>query len=126
VRTTEELLRAPTEGEVERALVRFVEEARRHYGDRLKGVYLFGSRARRDHKPDSDVDVAVVIDVTGLDLRQEKWALLDLAFEPGFDIGLHISPWPFDHSEWAGADQRSTRPLVRNARREAVQLAGPL
>ncbi len=32
-----------------------------HYGERLSRVVLFGSRARRDHEPDSDFDVLVVL-----------------------------------------------------------------
>ncbi len=32
------------------------------YGDRLKGVYLYGSYARGDAREDSDIDVAVVLD----------------------------------------------------------------
>jgi len=32
----------------------------RIYGDRLKGVYLYGSYARGDARPDSDVDLLVV------------------------------------------------------------------
>lgn len=125
MRTTEEILRPPTEEEVVRALRRFAAAVHRRHGERLRGVYLFGSRARGDHKPDSDADVAVVLDADGLDLRQEKWSLVDLAFEPGFEAGLHISPWPFAHSEWANADDVSARPLVRNARHEAFPIMEP-
>ena len=32
-----------------------------HYGERLSRVVLFGSRARRDHAPDSDFDLLVVL-----------------------------------------------------------------
>lgn len=32
------------------------------YGDRLKGLYLYGSYARGDAEPGSDVDVAVVLE----------------------------------------------------------------
>jgi predicted nucleotidyltransferase len=32
------------------------------YGERLREVLLFGSRARGDHRPDSDFDVAVILD----------------------------------------------------------------
>ena len=34
----------------------------RRFGDRFVALYLFGSRARGDHEPDSDVDVAVILD----------------------------------------------------------------
>jgi predicted nucleotidyltransferase len=32
------------------------------YGERLKGLYLFGSYARGDASEDSDIDVALVLD----------------------------------------------------------------
>lgn len=32
------------------------------YGDRLRGVYLYGSGARDQLTPDSDIDVAVILD----------------------------------------------------------------
>ena len=34
----------------------------RIYGDRLRGVYLYGSAARDQLTPESDIDVAVVLD----------------------------------------------------------------
>lgn len=41
-------------------------EARRHlqniYGQRLRAVYLYGSAARDQLTPDSDIDIAVILD----------------------------------------------------------------
>ena len=37
------------------------DKLRASYGERLKGIVLFGSRARGDHKEDSDYDVAVLL-----------------------------------------------------------------
>lgn len=42
------------------------------YGDRLKGVYLYGSYARGDARDDSDIDVAVVL---GGELK--RWEEID-------------------------------------------------
>ena len=45
-----------------RVLDRFVQLLEDEYGDRLRSVWLFGSRARGEEPgPDSDVDVLVVI-----------------------------------------------------------------
>jgi predicted nucleotidyltransferase len=56
-----EMLRPPTSSEIEAALAQFAANVRNHYGSRLHGLYLFGSRARGDHRPDSDADVAVIL-----------------------------------------------------------------
>lgn len=45
---------------------KIAEQARRGleaiYGDRLRGVYLFGSAARGDVREDSDIDIAIILD----------------------------------------------------------------
>jgi predicted nucleotidyltransferase len=41
------------------ALTRFRAEVGEAYGDRLERVVLFGSRARGDHRRDSDYDITV-------------------------------------------------------------------
>ncbi len=38
-----------------------VEAVRAHYGERVEAIVLFGSRARGDHGPESDYDVAVFL-----------------------------------------------------------------
>lgn len=38
-----------------------VEAVRAHYGERVESIVLFGSRARGDHGPESDYDVAVYL-----------------------------------------------------------------
>lgn len=40
------------------------------YGDRLKGLYLYGSYARGEAEPGSDIDVAVVLE-GDVDIYQE-------------------------------------------------------
>jgi len=38
------------------------EDLERLYGERLRGVYLYGSAARDQLTPDSDIDIAIVLD----------------------------------------------------------------
>lgn len=38
------------------------ENLERIYGKRLRGVYLYGSAARDQLTPDSDIDIAVILD----------------------------------------------------------------
>lgn len=45
---------------INRVLAQFVAALRRQFGERLFTVALFGSRARGDDRPDSDIDLLIV------------------------------------------------------------------
>ena len=53
---------APSEETVSEAVSLAVAGFERVFGDRLAQIWLYGSRARGDHRPDSDVDLLVVLD----------------------------------------------------------------
>jgi predicted nucleotidyltransferase len=103
---------------VERALADFVAAIRRHYGERLLGLYLFGSRARGDHTPESDVDVAVVLFDSKIDFWREKLALADLAYEPIANSGIHVQGWPVAASAWSEPETHHNPSLIRAMRRD--------
>lgn len=66
-----------TREEVLRIVREFHRELAALYGDRLKGVYLYGSYARGDARWDSDIDVAVIL--TGpVDRWEERGRTIDL------------------------------------------------
>ncbi len=46
----------------EAVLTRAQQELQALYGPRLKGLILFGSRARQTHREDSDIDLAVILE----------------------------------------------------------------
>jgi len=116
--TVDDLLPPLSDIEVTRALDGFAQAVRAAYGDRLVGLYLFGSRARGDHRPDSDADVAVVLRGEIDDLWSEKARLIDLAIDTIVDTGLQVQPWPFADRVWQG----SLTKLAASARAEAKPL----
>jgi predicted nucleotidyltransferase len=89
----------------------------REFGSRLHDVILYGSRARDDHRPDSDVDVMVVLDGPfrlHLDLERTVEALYPLQLES--DLLIHAMPVPradFDAQEFA---------IYRDVQREGQRL----
>ncbi len=87
----------------------------RIYGQRLRGVYLFGSRARGDGDLDSDLDVLVVLDrvdhyLIELDRTGELVSQISLA------AGVALSRVFIPESEWLTG--RSS--FLENVREEAV------
>ena len=48
--------------EVRETAVLYAEGTRRHFGKRLHSIRLYGSAARGDWTPDSDIDILVLLD----------------------------------------------------------------
>ena len=95
----------------------FKRELQSIYGDRLKGVFLYGSRARGDAEPDSDVDVLVVLDdwdhyAGEIDRTSVATSELSLAY------GLSISRVFLRERDWLTAET----PLLADVREQAVSV----
>jgi len=116
------LLEPPDDATVARALADFAAAVRRHYGDRLRGLYLFGSRARGDHTPESDADVAVVLADDGWSYWEEKMQLADLSYDPLVQTGAAIQGWPVRLSEWNQPSLHRNPQLVQAMREEGKPL----
>ena len=85
------------------------------YGGRLKGVYLYGSYARNEADPESDVDVLVVLD------RIDRYAAeVDRVSQLGSDLslkyGVSISKVFMRERDWLGRQS----PFLANVREEAI------
>jgi antitoxin ChpS len=119
VRTTEDILSPPGETDVAQALELFAAAVRAAYGDRLAGLYLFGSRARGDYKPFSDADIAVVLDDQDWELVRETRRLARLANDVLIQTGVEIQGWPVSRAAWDDPACHSDRALIENMRRDA-------
>jgi uncharacterized protein len=71
------------------ALETFAVAVRRRLGNSLVALKLFGSHARGEAAPDSDLDVLVLVDEASPALEN---AVLDLAFDVNLAHDVYISP----------------------------------
>jgi predicted nucleotidyltransferase len=69
------------------------------YGSRLERAILYGSRARGDHRPDSDYDIAVFVNEPG-DFPGESRRLAEITTDILLDTGAVISATPFRAGAW--------------------------
>ncbi|HEY0834086.1 MAG TPA: nucleotidyltransferase domain-containing protein [Azospirillum sp.] len=95
---------------------------RRRFGDRLVAVYLFGSRARGDHRPDSDADVAVFLRGDLPDPFDAEKAIVEDGYDLLLERGLYIQPWAFEERVLSNPDQARLAGLQRSVLTEGVRV----
>lgn len=108
------------EPKVERAIALFLDALRTGYA--VHEVRLYGSRARGDFRPDSDVDLAVVLDGPRGDVWGLARAFADMTFDILVETGIALSPMAFWHDDFEHPDHASNPALIRNIQREGIRL----
>jgi len=88
------------------ALAELKKQLKAIYGDRLKGIYLFGSYARGEAHPESDLDVLIVLDQVD-DYSQEidrtSAVISELSLRSGVTISRVFVPeqrWETDRTNF--------------------------
>lgn len=104
----------------ERAVRLFLEQVGASYD--VAGAYLYGSRARRTHRPDSDADVAVLLRGEHRRFLTTKLAMADIAFDVLLETGIDISPLPVWMDEWEHPETWSNPRLLENIAHEGIRL----
>ena len=114
------------------------QEAVRHFLSRLdeaslppvSRVFLYGSRARGDHRDDSDVDIVLVFAGARPDYNKQtavweeldvvQWSACDDLQEP-----MEITPFAYWQDEFDEPDKRFNPDFFRNVLADGVEVRGP-
>lgn len=70
----------------------YIAEIKKIYGTHLCKVILFGSYARGDFRPDSDVDIMILLDMSDVDLKAYSQQLSYMTYDFNLDNDLDIKP----------------------------------
>jgi len=111
---------ADIDAETEKAVRAFIEKVASQYD--LAGAILFGSRARKSHRPDSDADVAVLLHGRRGSFLDTKLAMADIAYDVLLETGVLIQPFPVWEDEWEHPESYIHPALLHNIHREGVRL----
>ncbi|HRX02124.1 MAG: nucleotidyltransferase domain-containing protein [Anaerolineales bacterium] len=102
---------------IENALAEFRLAIQGIYGSRLQDVVLFGSWARGEATPDSDIDLAVILSGS-ISPGEEIDRMIDVITDLNLKYGVLISVYPVSNKDYLGLDS----PLLMNVRREGVRV----
>jgi hypothetical protein len=86
------------------------------FGERLKGVVVYGSEVRGDAQADSDIDLLVLLDGDPQD-PQDSWSCINALYPLALELGRPIHAEPISAAEYEAGEY----PLYRSARREGVR-----
>lgn len=96
----------------------FVQSLQKEFGEHLQQVILFGSKARGDDKPDSDIDVLILADEEN---RQLKQSINKIAFQIELDRDTLFNVLLISSGRWQQMSlERFT--LCRNIEKEGILL----
>jgi len=85
------------------------------YGERLRGVYLFGSYARDEAKEESDADILIVLDRVE-NYSREIDTTSELTSELSLEHGISLSRVFATEEQW----RKGQTNFLQNLREEAV------
>ena len=105
-------------------VVRSAREFVRRISERfdVEAAVLFGSRARGDHRGDSDVDIAIILRGSRGNFLKTSLTMSDVAFDVLLDTNVYIAPLPIWLEEWEKPATYSNPRLLENIKREGRPL----
>jgi hypothetical protein len=108
------------DADTERAARAFLGQIGSRYP--VREAILFGSRARGDHKPDSDADIAVILKGERGDRYRVSGDMAGVEFHVLMETGIMVQGLPLWEDEVARPETFSNPALIANILREGVHL----
>lgn len=71
---------------------KYMLEIQKLYGTHLKQIILYGSYARGDFSPGSDVDIMILLDMSDLRLKEYSRRLSYMTYDFNLDNDIDIKP----------------------------------
>jgi predicted nucleotidyltransferase len=106
--------------DTERAVRVFLQRIGSRYD--VASAILFGSRARHNHRPDSDVDIAVLLHGPHGKRVDAALEMAGIAFDVLLETGVLVEALPLWEDEWEHPERLNNPILIENIRREGVRL----
>jgi uncharacterized protein len=102
------------------AMRAFMQRVEERY--RVREAILYGSRARRTHRADSDADLAVILKGPRGDRKATALDMADIAFDVMLETGVRVEALPLWEEELDHPTRFSNPGLIQNILREGIRL----
>ena len=79
-------------GNMQNLIKQYVNEIKQIYGTHLRQIILYGSYARGDFRPDSDIDIMILVDLSEEEIQKSRDRVSDFTYDFNMDYDLLIMP----------------------------------
>lgn len=101
-------------------LTEYVSVLKRLYGNHLRKVILFGSYARGDFTPDSDIDILILLRLKDSSIQEQEYALSTHTYDFNESHGVDIQPVSLEYDQYQ--KWLPVHPFYKNVNEEGVIL----
>lgn len=110
-----------TEEKIMEVVKKFAEEAKKIYGSKLHSIVLYGSCARGDFEPDSDIDILILLDVPADRIGEERNRIFDISDQLDWKYDVVLAPVFQNYQLYEKYMPASV--FYQNIQREGVKIA---
>jgi predicted nucleotidyltransferase len=98
------------------------EEIQQLFGDKLRSLILYGSYARNEQDPESDIDIMIMVDESEDGLRKYRYLIADVMGELTIRYGKLISLTEVTYNRYI--DFLEVLPFYKNINEEGIEIYG--